>query len=1288
MKLRFFHCLALLSAVIIPAHSGQCLEKSLYINFDPVEIHQGALQMPGAETIADAGTPLLPVRSLRVVLPPATRLADISIELKMLGSYRQILDVAPAAGQLPIGIPAAHHAVIPKPAIYDHDALYPSDSYRISSLSISHGYPILILQVFPVRWNPVRHEALISQAGKLKIHIRDDEKQARTMSPTYRGLSSDRDAVAALVDNPLDVGLYPSPKAAGAADWEYLIVTSNSMVSTFQTLADHRASVDGMSTHIETMTDILAGYSGQDSAEKLRNFVIDAYSNHQTRYLVLGGDADIVPERGCYGRAEVSYTDNSIPTDYYFGALDGDWNADGDSIWGEPEDDVDLFAEVSVGRIPAGNATEAQKQIDKIIAYESWDAAPMSSLMLGEQADAVSWGGNMLDYLRQQMAGTPIQTLYDRDGVWSSSTLVNNYLNSDILNTINHMGHANESTVMKLYPSDVTGLTNTNPFFIYSQGCDAGAFDDSDCMAEYFTTKATGGAHAVIMNSRYGWYTPNSVFGSSNLFQREFLQAIYEEHITRLGDANTLSKERLAGLAEVYGSMRWCFFDITLFGDPATPIHWQCTASALHITPESPSEAGFHIMQDDAWVLQAAVHSDCAGEVPATPPATIQASFDNGDASIDLHDDGVSPDETAGDGHYSGLYSPHFLGPVEISFHASATGLSDGSAVLSGEIVPWMSYIQQASSSPWIDTSGGETLGSGTLLGTDDDGGWIVSIGFPFSFYGVAYSDIMVGTNGLIQVEHGSSYSSTEESFPLPYAGDNNGIIAPWWCDLNPGSTGTLRVLRDGISPHRHLTVEWNQVPHFDHVGMITFQASLYEGTNEIVFRYQDTSFGNMDYDHGADATVGIEGPNGIHGLQAYYHEAALADGSAILFSPISSTGQLFFDRPLYACSSQPQIQLMDADLNGQPSISVVVSSDTETDPLAVQLSPSTDPRIFSGLFTTAEGPPQTDSLLQVSDGNTLTLVYSDANPSGDRTAHALIDCRAPSLSDLNVSDVGARSATLNWSSDEYADSTAIAQPGGVTTSDPSFVQIHSLLLEGLQQCMSYTATVSSNDIAGNTGTAGPSASFTTLASTLAVDDDVEQGNSGWTIESPTDPGTGTNWSMVVDASASSPTHSWFSSDEDGEKEDLLIGGPWTLGSGQSSLSFQQHFDFESDWDGGVLEISTDGTTWSDITEASASFIEGAYTGAISSYAGTPLQGRDAFTGSSALMQSVVDLSSYSGSQIWIRFRLACDASVGGGGWWVDDILLESTSSCSSAEVIFSDGFDSGSSSNWSWTTN
>ena len=57
--------------------------------------------------------------------------------------------------------------------------------------------------------------------------------------------------------------------------------------------------------------------------------------------------------------------------------LDGDWNADGDALFGEGfwqgfEDDLaDLYPDVFVGRAPVSTSTEVQTFIAKSTTYEN-----------------------------------------------------------------------------------------------------------------------------------------------------------------------------------------------------------------------------------------------------------------------------------------------------------------------------------------------------------------------------------------------------------------------------------------------------------------------------------------------------------------------------------------------------------------------------------------------------------------------------------------------------------------------------------------------------------------------------------------------------------------------------------------------------------------------------------------------------------------------------------------------------------------------------------------------------
>jgi len=92
----------------------------------------------------------------------------------------------------------------------------------------------------------------------------------------------------------------------------------------------------------------------------------------------------------------------------------------------------------------------------------------------------------------------------------------------------------------------------------------------------------------------------------------------------------------------------------------------------------------------------------------------------------------------------------------------------------------------------------------------------------------------------------------------------------------------------------------------------------------------------------------------------------------------------------------------------------------------------------------------------------------------------------------------------------------------------------------------------------------------------------------------------------------------------------------------------------ESGFDGAVVEISTDGSTWIDIGSAAT---QNGYNSTISSSYSSPIGGRSAFSGDSGgFIETKIPLSSYAGMNVQVRFREADDSSVASTGWWVDDI--------------------------------
>ena len=104
-----------------------------------------------------------------------------------------------------------------------------------------------------------------------------------------------------------------------------------------------------------------------------------------------------------------------------------------------------------------------------------------------------------------------------------------------------------------------------------------------------------------------------------------------------------------------------------------------------------------------------------------------------------------------------------------------------------------------------------------------------------------------------------------------------------------------------------------------------------------------------------------------------------------------------------------------------------------------------------------------------------------------------------------------------------------------------------------------------------------------------------------------------------------------------------------------SALSFLHSFNTERSFDGGVVEYSTNGTTW---TDASALFIKNGYPGGMDGT--TTLAGKRAFTGNSqGYIRSILNLATFGTTPVSFRWRMTSNNTVSSEGWYVDDILRE-----------------------------
>ena len=156
-------------------------------------------------------------------------------------------------------------------------------------------------------------------------------------------------------------------------------------------------------------------------------------------------------------------------------------------------------------------------------------------------------------------------------------------------------------------------------------------------------------------------------------------------------------------------------------------------------------------------------------------------------------------------------------------------------ATLTGTFVPtYQTTNYTASTIPYAP----DPFNVGTAVVLSDD--WfsaVIPLPFTFCFYGTAYNQCIIGSNGILSfaVAQANTYCQWPISVPVPNAGNPRNCIMGPWQDLYPPGGGTIRYTTYGTAPCRRFVVSWNQVPMYScTTTLCTQQIVIYETTNII----------------------------------------------------------------------------------------------------------------------------------------------------------------------------------------------------------------------------------------------------------------------------------------------------------------------------------------------------------------------------------------------------------------------------------------------------------------------
>ena len=617
-----------------PAAAGTLVEEVQFDRQDLVFTTAGeydVVTLPSADFTREIGAPLLPARTLHILLPPASRLSEVtivSVERELLGSgYR----IHPCQPPVPTDGSAAP-ALVESSALYQSNSPYPAAEVALISENSFAGFRLASVTVYPLSYRPQSGELTLNRSIRLSVsyeHRAEIEPKKRV---SLRAAHEAQQVLDALVTNPgmmnsyrdqalievdtriagplsLEVTLAPEggDEPTQPGQLEYVIITNDDLADEFQPLADWKTK-KGVPAAVVTLDWIANNYpQGCDLQETIRNFLIDVKSKHPSlAYVLIGGDVDIVPVREAAQQPNFSYEQRRIPTDLYYGDIDPDqnWNSDGDEKFGEFYevagvvyfyDGQDAVPDLYVGRAPVNTADEAVTFVTKTLFWEQELPADHAerTLMLGGSAgkfedgqgarNKEAIGADFLPanisayYLCGPQSGSYMDVTWDCNDALTRQKAIDRINDGYIF--VNHQDHSSEYELGagkltggdSMYRPDMDALSN-GPFYsvLYSIGCSPGAFD-YDCVLEHFVRAPDGGGPMTVGHSRTGWW-------GQNVQDRAFVEALYQSGVN-LGQAAALAKT--ADLPYYYR------YVLNTLGDPELPFYTKAPGSLVLTRPGS-----------------------------------------------------------------------------------------------------------------------------------------------------------------------------------------------------------------------------------------------------------------------------------------------------------------------------------------------------------------------------------------------------------------------------------------------------------------------------------------------------------------------------------------------------------------------------------------------------------------------------------------------------------------------------------------------------------------------------
>lgn len=606
MKKYILYLFFLLQLSIV-AHGDETLSLSFSKDqYSFVRDSLGRIEILSLKQMATYGSdelqPGLPLLPLNVALSNGNIYKGTSISIQKKELVMKDVDVAPNPKAVITGSTVSNQTFSP---VNYTGAIFPDSNVEYVGTSEIRNVEIARFQICPFIYDSNKRELYLIE--KLDLHIETEVNAPQTKA----NIPFDEKSLNMLKAQVYNGSILSSAKAdvysmSGAKEpIKYLIITNKTLTNGFQELADWKKT-KGINSKIVTVEEIDKTCSGKTLQEKIKRFIYNTYISDGLQYVLLGGDDTVVPVQYCYCHYTHSQIKNYfIPSDSYYSCFGGnfEWDANGNGLYGEPDDEIDFTQDVYIARAPVRTPWEAHCFSEKVVNYEQnpiENGLENKMLSMGYDLDDKkypgysekkgeymynhyikdNWNGKWFKFYN---SGTnlPVESNYEFIPQNIQEQLSEGYAFVDVIAHGSQMAWG--TGVENSYTTyEANNLDNRGYSIITTSACLTNAFDQTNelqiepCLSESLIRNGNSGVIAYLGCSREGWeYFGDNQPGPSTQYTCQFYKNLFSSEFTdkNFGYVSALAKSYFVNNCIYNGLYRWIQLGLNAIGDPEMPIY-------------------------------------------------------------------------------------------------------------------------------------------------------------------------------------------------------------------------------------------------------------------------------------------------------------------------------------------------------------------------------------------------------------------------------------------------------------------------------------------------------------------------------------------------------------------------------------------------------------------------------------------------------------------------------------------------------------------------------------------